>query len=68
MDSPPKHQRPPVRKLVQDLVLLAAIVAGTHLLDSWTHNNLIVVGAVALVAGGAVAWWFLSYWRSMGWI
>jgi hypothetical protein len=68
MDSLPKRRRPPVRRLVRDLLALLVIVAGTHLLDAWTHNNLIVVGAVALVAGAAIAWWFLSYWRSMGWI
>ena len=53
---------------MRDLFGIAVIVAGTHVLDTWTHNNYIVVGAFALICAAVVAWWLVSYWRSQGWI
>jgi hypothetical protein len=39
-----------------------------ELINLTTHNDVLTVVAMGLIFGGFVAWHFVSYWHSMGWL
>ncbi len=62
--TPKKQYRLSISEGVRLLVALSVIT----LISVITHDGVITAVAALLICGGIVAWHFVRYWRSMGWI
>jgi hypothetical protein len=62
--TPQKQYRPSIWEGARLLAALSAIT----LVSVITHKDAFTVAAALLIFGGIIAWNFLRYWRSMGWI
>jgi hypothetical protein len=64
MSTPQKPYRPNVWEAIRILIALSVL----EVINLTTHNDVLTVVAMGLIFGGFLAWYFLSYWYSMGWI
>jgi hypothetical protein len=62
--TPQKQYRPSIWEAVRIMTALGVIT----LINVITRDDVITAIAALLIFGGIVAWWFLKYWRSMGWL
>jgi hypothetical protein len=60
-------KRPPLRTALTQLMLITA-AAVLLLADKVFHQGAIAAVAFFLIAFAYVAWYFLRYWHSMGWL
>jgi Flp pilus assembly protein TadB len=61
-------KRPSLRTAPRQLIFMTGCAAVLLLADKVFHLGAIAAGAFFLIALVYVAWWFLSYWHSMGWL
>jgi hypothetical protein len=62
--TPQKPHRPSVWEALRILIALSVL----EVINLTTHNDVLTVVAMGLIFGGFLAWYFASYWYSMGWI
>jgi O-antigen/teichoic acid export membrane protein len=60
-------KRPPLRTALRQLVFITAI-AVLLLADRVFHQGAIAAVGFFVIALAYVAWYFLRYWHSMGWL
>ena len=61
-------KRPPLRTVLRQLIFITGCLAVFLVADKVFHQGDIAVVAFFLIALAYVAWYFLSYWHSMGWL
>jgi len=61
-------KRPSARTALRQLIFITGCMAVFLVADKVFHQGAIVAGAFFLVAFAYVAWYFLRYWHSMGWL
>ena len=63
----PEAKRPALRTLLGPIIFTGWLAAYL-VLDKVFHQAVIAFAALFLIALGYVAWYFLRYWHSMGWL
>jgi hypothetical protein len=68
--NPPqaKAKRPPLPTVLKQLTVVTGWYAALLVADKVFHQGVIAFSVSLVVLVGYVAWYFLSYWHSMGWI
>jgi hypothetical protein len=67
METPPT-KRPPLRTVLAKLIGVSGWLAAILVLDKIFHQGVIAYSVSLVILVGYVAWYFLSYWHSMGWL
>jgi hypothetical protein len=60
-------KRPSLRTVPTLLIVVTAVLAAA-VLDRLLHQGVIAATTAFLIALTYVAWYFLRYWHSMGWL
>jgi hypothetical protein len=61
-------KRPSLRTTLIKLTAISACYAAALVLDKFFNLGWIAFGAYFVLAFAYVAWYFLRYWHSMGWL
>jgi energy-coupling factor transporter transmembrane protein EcfT len=66
--NPSEEKRPPVRTALRPLIFITGCAAVLLVADKVFHQGAIAAVALFVIAVAYIAWYFLSYWHSQGWI
>jgi hypothetical protein len=66
--NPSEQKRPAVRTALRPLIFLTGFAAVLLVADKVFHQGAIAAVALFVIMVAYIAWYFLSYWHSQGWI
>jgi hypothetical protein len=61
-------KRPPLRKVLWQLIVATAWYAAILVADRIFHQGDMAAVVSLVIAVAYIAWYFLRYWHSMGWL